>query len=139
VNTAASRATPENERSGGLRAVSLIATFAGAVGSIALTLYAISRNPSVLLMLLFVVWVLAPFAVLLLAHWFSRPWSSLARLTVDGLMIALPLVSLLIYGHRVLRPPKSTGAFVFVAVPPLSVIVVLVTISLVRLTQFRKP
>src|SRR4051812_8040950 len=63
---------------------------AGGAGSLGLMFYAGRHNPSVLLMLLFVGWVGAPFAVLV--------WANLVSSRYGGVTIALTAGSLAIYG-----------------------------------------
>jgi hypothetical protein len=100
-----------------LRAVALIGVVAGAVGSVGLMLRAGHRNPSRLLLALFAIWVLSPFVALVLANVVSKRWSVLTRATLHSVTLVLTLVSLALYGDVVLRPPKSTPAFVFLVVP----------------------
>ena len=61
---------------GVLRRVALIAVAAGALGSVALTLYAGRSNNLLILKVLFTLWVLSPFVLLGLAHLLSKRWSA---------------------------------------------------------------
>jgi len=100
--------------------VALIGLAAGAIGSVGLMLLAgraAHRNPPRFLLVLFAIWVLAPFMALAAADVVSKRWSAFTRATLHGLAVVLTLAPLAIYGHAVLRPPRSTPAFVFVAVP----------------------
>ena len=99
-----------------LAASARVALVGGAAGSIGLMLYAGRRAPRFLLVL-FAIWVLSPFAILAWANIVSKSWSVLTRATLYGVTVVLALASLAIYGDAVLRPPRSTPAFVFVAVP----------------------
>ena len=99
---------------GRLRSAALIAVVAGAGGSVALTLYAGRQNDSGILMALFAIWVLSPFAALALANVVSKRWSVLTRAALYGVMLVLTVGSLAIYGAHALRP---SDAFVFVVVP----------------------
>ena len=57
----ASRALPEARLFRVLRAAALTFALAGAAGAVGLTLYAGRHNNSLILRLIFVVWVLSPF------------------------------------------------------------------------------
>ena len=116
----ASRTGPVNGLLGRLRVASLITVLSGAGGSVALTLYAGRHNDSLTLVALFAIWVLSPFVALLFLQAASKGWSFLTRAALDGLMIVLAVCSLAIYGARVVWPPKTHAAFVFVVVPPAS-------------------
>lgn len=108
---------------GVMRSVSLIALAGGAALSVALMLYAGRHNDLRLLKALFTVWVLSPFAALGWAHAASRRWIPASRALLYSLTIGVTLGSLVLYGARVLWPPSAQGAFVFVAVPPATWIV----------------
>jgi hypothetical protein len=61
-----------------LRSLSLVAVVAGAVGSVGFMLRAGQRTPR-LLLVLFTIWVLSPFAALLWANIVSTRWSAIIR------------------------------------------------------------
>src|SRR5580765_6949943 len=98
---------------------------AGAVGSLALMLYAGRSNTHILITIGFIFWVLAPFALLALAERRSSSWPPATRATLSILIWLVVIGSLAIYAYRAVVPPRSTGAFLFVIVPPVSVVVVL--------------
>jgi hypothetical protein len=102
-----------------LRSVALIAVVAGGAGSVGLMLREGRRTPRFLLVL-FVIWVLSPFVALAWANLISKRWSALTRATLYGMTLIVTLGSLAIYGHLVMPPAGSARAFVFVAVPPAS-------------------
>lgn len=106
-------------RGGTLRAVALIGVAVGAVGSVGFMLRAGRRTP-LLLLIGFVFWVLSPFVGLAWANIVSQRWSGLTRATLYGLTLVLALGSLAVYGGLVRPPAGSANAFVFVAVPPVS-------------------
>ena len=62
-----------------LRATALIAVVAGAGGSIAFMLRVGQRNQSRLLLLVFAIWVLAPFLTLWMANTLAKRWPIPAR------------------------------------------------------------
>jgi hypothetical protein len=104
----------------GLRTAASIAVLAGAVGSVGFLLRATNRNPSQLLVALMAIWVVSPFVALLWANIASKRWSVLTRVSLYGVMLLVSLSSLGIYEADALWPRNSQGAFVFIAVPPVS-------------------
>jgi hypothetical protein len=106
-----------------MRAAALIALVAGAVGSVAFLLRAGSRNSSLpLLVVLFTIWVLAPFVVLAWAVVVSTRWSAVTQTTLYCVALAVTLGSLACYGGLVKKPEGSPNVFMFVAIPPASVL-----------------
>ncbi len=93
------------------------AAIAGAVGSVALTLYAGRNNNQPFLMVLMSGWVLAPFFGFVLATRFSGRWSEGTRAALDVLIVMVAVAALAIYTRDVVTAPPSKGAFVYVAVP----------------------
>src|SRR5258708_7139053 len=102
-----------------LRALALTAVAIGAVGSVGLMFWVGHRNPSRVLLFLFLIWVLAPFVALLLADMVSKRWSVITRTTLYSVMLILTLSSLAFYGDVVLRP-RPQPAFIFIVVPACS-------------------
>ena len=119
-----------------LRAAGLIAALAGAGVSIGLLLRAGQRTPRLLLVIM-AIWVLSPFMVLLLAHVVSKRWSVLTRATLHGLMLVVTIGSLAIYADDALKPRKAQAAFVFVAVPPASCLLVAIALPIAALISGR--
>lgn len=120
-----------------LRAVALIAVIAGAAGSVALMLRAGRRTPRFLLVL-FTVWVLAPFVALLWANMVSKRWSVVTRATLYCVTLIVALGSLAIYGELVdLRPSGSPNAFLFVAIPPASCVFMTIVVPMAALISGR--
>jgi hypothetical protein len=120
-----------------LRYAGLIALPVGAAGSIGLMLRA-RQHPPKLLLVLFVLWVLAPFAMLALAGVFSTRWSPLTAATLHGTMVVIAVGSLVMYGAVVLSPPRPQPAFVFVIVPPASWLLTAVTVGIAALVSRRQ-
>ena len=100
-----------------LRAAALVAVVAGAVGSAGLTLRAGRTTPRFLLVL-FLIWVLSPYAVLAWANLAAKGWLFLTQGTLYCVTFVITLGSLAIYGGLVSPPAGSAPAFVFLAVPP---------------------
>ena len=78
------------------------------------------RNSSGLLIALFAVWVLAPFAALWLLVKSCGGWARGKRLLLQGLSLAVCVVSAGVYGGVALGVSKSKPAFWFLVVPSVS-------------------
>ena len=93
---------------------------AGAAGSVGFMLHAGQRvgSPRVLLGL-FAMWVVSPFAVLAVGHVVSKRWSVFTRATLHGVMSVVAVASLAIYGAVAFGAPRPKTA-VFVIVAPAS-------------------
>jgi hypothetical protein len=118
------------------RIIALAVWAIGAGISINLTLYAGHANKSVLLVGLFLVWVLSPFAAILVAHARYRLGSGMIRITIYCLMLVISVISLLGYSGR-LSPPGARPAGVFLIVPLLLWVLMLIVIPVV-LSQSRR-
>lgn len=112
-----------------LAAAARIALWVGAAGSLVLMLYAGRSNRHILITVLFIFWVLAPFVALAWAERMAGAWPSATRATLHTATLTITAVSLAIYGYRAAFPPRTTGAFLFVIVPPVSVLVLLVALT----------
>jgi len=100
-----------------LRVTALILVLAGAIASLGFTLQAGHRNKSVVLVLMFVVWVLSPFAALAWANLAANRWATLTQKMLFGLTLVLTLGSVALYADVVLSAPRAQPAFVFLVVP----------------------
>ncbi len=120
---------PGGEFLGRLRAAALIAVVVGAAGSVGLLLRAGQRAPRLLLILM-AIWVLSPFIALVLANVVSKRWSSLTRATLYGVMLAVTLGSLAIYGDDAMGHRRAQAAFVFVLVPPVSWLLIAIAVPI---------
>jgi hypothetical protein len=123
-------AIPEPASVHSLRAASLVALAAGAAGSVAFTLWAGHRNPSGVLIALFVIWVLSPFAALAVAYVVSKRRKVLVRSALAVLTLILSVGSLATYGVIALGPPRSKPAAFFLVVPAASWLLIALTITL---------
>ena len=120
-----------------LRAAALLAAVAGAAGSLVLMLRAGERTPRFLLVL-FTIWVLAPFAALLWANMVSKRWSVLTRATLYSVTLVITLGSVAVYGEWVdVKPAGAANAFLFVAVPPASLVFMTIVVSVAALISRR--
>jgi len=102
-----------------LRRAALIAVLAGAAGSAGFLLRAGQRT-SLLLLVIMVTWVLAPFLALVVAGAVSKRWSLTIRATLYSVMLVVTLGSLAVYADDALWPRQAQAAFVFVMVPLVS-------------------
>ena len=119
-----------------LHVVALAAVVLGAVGSVALMLWVGHRNPSRLLLTLFVIWDLSPFVALILADMVSKRWSVITRATLHVVMLVLALSSLVLYADVVLRP-RPQPAFRFTVVPLGSWLVMMIGVPIAALISHR--
>jgi hypothetical protein len=119
-----------------LRRAALIAVLVGVVGSVGLMLRAGQRTPRFLLVIM-VLWVLAPFVALVLADLLSKHWTILAQAptpaTLYSLMLLITLGSLAVYVDDALRPRKAQAAFVIVVVPIASWLLMSIAIPIAAL------
>lgn len=116
ISAKANRGRPEGGFLHLLHAVALAAVVVGAIGSVGLMIWVGHRNPSRVLLGLFVIWDLSPFIALVLADSISKRWSVITRATLYGVMLIITLGSLALYGDVVLRP-RPQPAFIFLVVP----------------------
>jgi len=120
-----------------LHRIAELAAVVGAVGSVALMLYAGRANQHIFVTVLFVFWVLAPFVTLAWADRMSVRWSAVTRTALRWMTLVITVGSLAIYLQRVLRPPRTTGAFVFVAVPVASCLLAAIVVAVAALLTRR--
>jgi hypothetical protein len=100
-----------------LRAAARVILFIGAGTSLGLLLYAGRTNQHVWLTVLFVVWVLAPFAALIGAAKFANRWPVQSRALLYWVMLIVTLASVAVYANDAIHPRSSQRAFVFVVTP----------------------
>ena len=115
-----------------LRVVALIAVLLGAVGSMGLFFHAI-KHPPLVILVLFVVWILAPYVVFLWATVISKRWTALTRTTLYSVMIVVTIGSLAVYVRDAIKPRKSQPAAVYVLVPPASGLLAVIAVSIAAL------
>jgi predicted dienelactone hydrolase len=115
----------------------VVCALAGCVGSAWLMLLTGRSNNSQVLLGLFAIWVLSPFAAILLLFRISRQWAALTRVTLVGLALILAAGTLAIYGNVALAPRDSRVAFPFVVVPLGSWFVILTVLPVVALMSRR--
>ena len=130
---------PEGRLLGRLRAAALIAVLAGAAGSVGLTLNTSrGRDLGLLAILVFAIWVFAPFVALVLAHALARRWLVHTRATLYCLMLVVALGSLAMYVGDALLNPGTQDAFVFVVVPLVSWLLIALVVPTAALISGRR-
>lgn len=124
-----------------LRAAARIAAVIGALGSAGLTLYVGRHNDSRILMTLFAIWVLIPFVALVAAAMLLRRWSHRSRAALDMVTLVFAASSLAIYAYVAFGPPRTKLAFVFVAVPPASLLLLAIIVAIIawNVAQTKRP
>ena len=120
-----------------LHAVALIAVVAGAVGSVGLMFWVGHRNPSRVLLALFLIWDLSPFVALWLADIVSKRWSVITRATLHIVTLVISLSSLALYGDVVWRP-RPQPAFRFLVVPFGSWLLMIIVVPVAALVSGRR-
>ena len=107
----------------------IVTVVAGTV-SVGLLLYLGRRNKSIVLRVLFSIWVLAPFALsVLLNLLLTKRASSLTQKIFQAAMLIVSVFSLVLYFDTVLRPPVSQPVARFVALPVISSIVIILVVG----------
>ena len=102
-----------------LRTIALVVVLAAAAGSLVMVIHTGRHNSSLLLPILFILWVSSPFVALLVANRISKPWSIFTRVTLYWLMLIISAGCLVSYSG-LLSPPGTKAAFVFLITPLLS-------------------
>ena len=127
-----------NNSLAGLRSAALVAVLFGSIASVGLLRHAQQRTPP-MLVVLFVIWVVAPFVLLAVANLLSRRWSQHTGLTLYIVTLIVTVVSLAIYVDDNIAHRTAKAAFVWVAVPPASVLVSLFAVGIAMLMNKRSP
>lgn len=89
----------------------------GAVSSLALMLHASRHQRSIVLILLFAVWVVSPFIGLLSAHLRSKQWLPSARRMLRALTVAVVFICPGIYADVAFGYTTLKMGFVFLVIP----------------------
>jgi len=115
-----------------LRTTAFVVAIGGLLGSIGLTLW-VGHRAAMLLQVLFVGWVAAPFLILLWAILNSWRWSSAIRVTLYILSVAVTLGAVATYADVAWNPPASAPAFMFLIMPLVSWVVMTIVMAAVVL------
>lgn len=116
----------------------LLASAVGAVGSVGCQLYVGRHNKSWLAMGLIAVWVISPFVILMAVHLLAKRWPALGRTEVHLLAFVITLISLAAYASVAFGPSRPKPAVFFVVIPPLSLILIAIVLTIVGLTSRRR-
>src|SRR5258708_35556276 len=114
-----------------LRKIALVVIVAGAGASLAFMLHTGRNNNSVLLVVLFAIWVLSPFAGLLVATMISTRWLPATRVSLYCLVLVITIGSMIGYSGA-LTPPGAKPAAIFLIVPLLSWVLMAIVILVAR-------
>lgn len=115
-----------------------LAAVVGAVGSVALTLYAGRNNNLPFLMILISGWVLAPFMGYALAGRYSTRWAAATRAVLDAIIVLVALASLVIFARAAINPLASKPGGPFVAVPIVAWLLMFVSVPVTELIARRR-
>jgi hypothetical protein len=99
-----------------MRKAALVMVWVGALCSLALTFYVGRHNRSIFLISLFLLWVLLPFALLLIADLLSTRWSRKFRVSLYILMLLLSIGAPISY-MSALGQAANKPAALFLLVP----------------------
>lgn len=120
-----------------LRTIALIVVLAAAAGSLVMVIRTGRHNNSLILPILFILWVSSPFAALMAADRISKPWTTLTRITLYWLMLTISAVCLLSYSG-LLSPSGTKAAFVFLITPLLSWLLIVTIIPIAAAVSRRR-
>ena len=112
-----------------LRALALVAVVIGAVGAVYFMLRVAHNQRSILLLVLFFGWDVAPFVALAWAI-LSPRWLPAGRVMVYITALVITVVSLVVYDRVAFGPPIAQPASRFLMVPVLSWILIAATVFL---------
>ena len=121
----------EPERSS-LRFIASLALFIAAIGSLASMFIIGSRQKSLLLIAMFLVWVLSPYVALAVLDSRARAWHSASRVRMRYATVLISLMALGRYMWVVIWPLEAQPASTFLIVPFISWIAIAVTAALTR-------
>lgn len=112
-----------------LRGAALIALPVGAVGTV-LLFFRAADHPPPLLVVLFILWLLSPFALLGWMHLAATRWTAPTQTALHGVTLAIALASLAIYGNLLtITPAGAPKAAPFVVVAPASWLVIAIAVG----------
>jgi len=112
-----------------IRRATFVIMLAGAFGSLGLTIRAARYAHSLILILLFGIWVFSPFMGLAVAYIFSNRWPVFTRNILYLLSMVLTIFSITVYAGT-WTPVNVKPAFVYLALPLLSWLALAVVIPL---------
>jgi hypothetical protein len=111
-----------------LRTAAFVTLVIGALVSLGLMARMGRHQSSLLLIVLFVIWDAAPFALLGLAIWWSRSRDARVEMAACAVSFAVSIGSVGTYLLDTFGPPHPRPAFMFVIVPPVSIVATVVAL-----------
>ena len=114
----------------------LIVAITGGLASIGLLLAA-ARNTPRLLLILFIGWVVIPFAALVAANLYVPRWSTPYKTALSFATVFIAIVSVLVYGFFTIWPPASTPARTWLLVPAASWLLMIALVIAAYLSRRR--
>ena len=118
-----------------MRRAALVTAIAGGVLSVFLMIHTARYHMPSLLVILIGMWVLLPYDALTLANILSTRWPTFMSAALYRLTFVITLVSLVIYATVAFGPPRPKPAFFFVLLPPLSLVVIAISLFVARRTS----
>lgn len=118
-----------------MRRAAIITAIAGGVLSVFLMIHTARYHMPPLLVVLIGMWVLLPYDALTVGSILSTRWPTLLRAALYRLTFVVTLVSLVIYATVAFGPPRPKPAFFFVLLPPLSLVVIAISLFVARKTS----
>jgi hypothetical protein len=123
---------------GRLRVAALGLALVGAIGSLGLMFYVGRRQQSLVLMVMFTVWVVSPFVGAVVAARVSSTWSPSTRATLYVAMMIVALGSLGIYAILAFGPPVAKAAAPFLIVPAASWLLMTIAVAIAAAASGRQ-
>jgi hypothetical protein len=118
---------PKKEILDRLYGIAIIESVTTGLIAAGLTIY-VGGTP--LLLVIFVLWVLSPFAGLAFAAIRSKTWKPRGQMILYGLIMLLSLASLVVYGINAVSQLGDKPAFIFLVVPLVSWVLIAVVVPL---------
>src|ERR1043165_4904083 len=113
-----------------LRTMAFTAALVATVVSVGLMLRACRFNDSGVALALIAIWILSPLIALVLAEVAAKRWLIFDRAMVHGLMLAVALGSVIIYGVDVFIPLSPRKGFPYALVPVVSWLLILIVLGI---------
>ena len=89
-------------------------------------------------MAIFVVWILLPYAALTFAVAISKRWNARIRTAITASTPLIALGSVAVYLNDALRPRRAQAAFVYVLVPPASLLLGVIVVAVAALRSRKR-
>lgn len=117
---------------GAMRKAAMITAIVGGLLSVMLMIHTGRYNMPAVLIVLIGMWVLLPYDAMMVGNILSPRWSEATRVTLYRMTFLVTLVSVAIYASAAFGPPRPKPAFFFVIVPPLSLALIGIALSIAR-------